>query len=104
MSDGTQCSLERDRHLEALNCDLDVPCPLQWRLLWFFSPSRLNQRFTNDDGTNIAKYHEAVNMAIEITFKMPFEGLHTPRTVLLTSVGVILYRGESLNAGQDRYS
>ena len=27
-------------------------------------------------------------MANEITFTMPFEGLHTPRTCLLRSVGV----------------
>ena len=31
-------------------------------------------------------------MAIEITFTMPFEGVLTPRTCLLRSVGVVLYR------------
>ena len=77
--------------LEALNYDLDVPCSLQWGLLWFSSPSRLNRKFAND-GTKIARYHEAFDMAIEITFTAPFEGLHTPRTCLLRTVGVVLYR------------
>ena len=57
--------------LEALNYDLDVPCPLQWGLLWFSSPSRLNLKFAND-GTNIKKYRETVNMTIEITFNVFF--------------------------------
>ena len=62
--------------LEALKFDLDVPCLLQWGLLWFSSPSRLNRKFAND-GTKIAKYRETVDMAIEITLTEPFEGLHT---------------------------
>ena len=49
---------------EALNYDIDVPCSIQRGLLWFSSPSRLNQRFTND-GTKIAKYHEAVNWRLQ---------------------------------------
>ena len=40
-------------------------CLLQWRLL--------------NDGTKIAKYRETVNMAIEITFNVPFDGLRTLR-------------------------
>ena len=79
--------LKENEILEALNYDLNVPCAIQRRLLWFSSPSRLIQRFAND-GTKIAKYHEAVNMAIEITFTMPFEGLHTR---LLRSFVVVLY-------------
>ena len=55
------------------------------RKLWFSSPSRVNQTFTNN-GTQIAKYHEAV-----ATVTMPFEGLHTPRMCLLRSVSVVLY-------------
>ena len=49
------------------------------------------RKFAND-GTKNAKYHEAVSMAIEITFTTPSEGLHTPRTCLLRYVGVFLYR------------
>ena len=69
---------------EILNYDLYIPCVIQWRLLSFSSPSRLNQTFTNN-GTKVAKYHEAFNMASEATFTMPYEGLHTPRTCLLST-------------------
>ena len=31
-------------------------------------------------------------MAIEATFSVPLEGVHTPRTCLLRSVSVVLYR------------
>ena len=51
-------------------------CLLQWRLL--------------NDGTKIAKYRETVNIAIEITFNVPFDGLHTLRTCLLRAVSVLL--------------
>ena len=84
--------------LEALTYDPDVPCSLQCGLLWS-SPSRLSQRFSND-GTNIAKYHDAGNMSIEITFTMPFEGLHTP-ACLLRSVGVVLYRSPDRDWNDD---
>ena len=43
-------------------------------LVLFFSvlvTFKTNQRFTNS-GTNIAKYHEAVNMALEATFTLSF--------------------------------
>ena len=73
---------------EALLYDLDVPHPLQWRLLWFSSPSRLNRKFEYD-GTKKAKYLATVNMAIEITLTVPFGGLHTPRTCLLRAVSVL---------------
>ena len=59
--------------------------------MWFSSPSRLNRKVENDS-TKIARYHEAVNMEIEITFTAPFEGLHTPRTCLLRTIGVVLYK------------
>ena len=83
--------LKENGMLEALHRDLDVPCVIHWGLMWFSSPSRLNQTFTNN-GMKVAKYHEAVSMAIEATFTMPFDGLHTPRTCLLRSVSVVLYR------------
>ena len=89
MGNGTH--LKENEILEALNYDNDVPCVIQSRMLWFSSPSRLNQRFT-DCGAKVAQYHEKVNMASEATFTMPFEGSHTPRTCLLRSVSVVLYR------------
>ena len=83
--------LKENEMLAALNCDLDVPCVIRRRLLWFSSPSRRHQTFTNN-GTKIAKCHEATNMVIEATFIMSSEGLHTPRTFLLRSISVVLYR------------
>ena len=73
--------------LEALNYDIDVLCPLHWRLLWFSAPSSLNRKFANN-GTKVAQFRETVNMAIEITFNVPFDGVHTPRTCLLRAVSV----------------
>ena len=54
-------TLKENEILMVPNYDIDVPCVIQWGLLWFSSRSRLNQRFTNS-GTKIAKYHEAVNL------------------------------------------
>ena len=73
--------------LEALNYDLDVPCPLLWGLLWFSSPSRLKRKFAND-GTKIAQYRKTANMAIGIT-----------RTCSLRAVSVLLCN----SPGKDRY-
>ena len=74
--------------LEALNYDIDIPCPFQWGLLWFSAPSSLDRKFVNN-GTKIAKFQETVNMAIEITFNVPFDGVNTPRTCLLRAVSVL---------------
>ena len=87
MSNGTQRHAEGKWNFGGI----DVPCVIQWSLLWFSSYSRLNQTFTNN-GTKVAKYREAVTMAIDATVTMPFEGLHTPRTCLLRSVCAVLYR------------
>ena len=38
--------------LGVLNYDIDVPCPLQWGILWFSAPSSLNRKFANS-GTNV---------------------------------------------------
>ena len=64
---------------------------LQWSMLWFSAPSRLNQTF-DGGGIKIVKYHEVVNMAITETITLPFGGSHTPRTCILRSVVAVLYR------------
>ena len=51
--------------LEALNSDIDVPCPLQRRFLWFSAPSNLNRKFVND-GTKVAEFRETVNNASQL--------------------------------------
>ena len=37
--------------LEALHHDIEVPCPLQWALLWFSAPTNLN-KFVNNEKCN----------------------------------------------------
>ena len=75
--------------LETLNYDIDASCPLHGRLLWFSAPSSLSRKFANNC-TKVAKYRETVNVAIEITFDVPFDGVHTPRMCLLHAVNVLL--------------
>ena len=84
-------SVQENEHLVALNYETEVPCVVQWGLLWFSSPSRLNQRFANN-GTRIAKCNEVINMAISTTFTLSFGGFNTPRTCMLRSVAAVLYR------------
>ena len=60
-------SMQENENLVALSYEIDVPCVVQWRLLWFSSPSRLNQRFA-DNATIFEKYHEVINFANVATF------------------------------------
>ena len=73
--------------LEALNYDIDVPCPLQWGFLWFSAPSNFNRQFVND-GTKVAQYRETVNNAIELAFNIAFDGIHTPRACSVRAVSI----------------
>ena len=38
----TTVTLKENVTLEALNYDIDVPCPIQWGLLWFSAPTNLS--------------------------------------------------------------
>ena len=67
----TTISMQENAILVALNYVIDVPCVVQWELLWFSSPSRLIQTFAGS-GSTIAKYHEVINLAIEATFTVLF--------------------------------
>ena len=73
----TDVTLKENEKLEALNYEIEVPCPLQWGLLWFSAPTNLNQKFMNN-GTNIEKFRNIVNHAIELSCKFVFERTHTP--------------------------
>ena len=74
-----------------LGCEICVPCVVQWCMLWFSAPIRLNQTL-EDEGINIAKYHEVVDMAIKEAFSTPSAGSHTPRTCMLTTVAAVLQK------------
>ena len=58
-------------------------------ILWFSAPSSLNRKFANN-GTNVEKFRETVNKAIEITFDVSVDGVHTPRACLLRAVSTLL--------------
>ena len=44
-----------------LDYEICIPCVVQWSMLWFSAPTRLNQTLEGED-INIVKYHEVVNM------------------------------------------
>ena len=46
-----------------LNYKIDSPCVVQWCMLWFSAPTRLDGIFENSD-LKFHKYHEALNTAI----------------------------------------
>ena len=60
-------SMQETENLVGLKYEIDVPCVVQWRLLWFSSPSRLNQRFA-DNATIFEKYYEVMKFANVATF------------------------------------
>ena len=60
-----------------LNYKINVPCAVQWRLLGFSAPTRLNKIFGHD--LEIKKYHEVVNSAIIDVIARPFG----PRSCML---------------------
>ena len=62
----TKVATKENLILEALHCDIDVPCLLQLALLWFSAPTNLNRKFVNN-GTKVAQVGDTVNSAIELT-------------------------------------
>ena len=73
-----------------LDFKIDVPCVVQWSLLWFSAPTNLNRILGHE--LKIKKYHEVVNNVIVDAVVRPFGGEHTPRSYTLTSVARILHR------------
>ena len=53
-----------------LDYGLDVPCVVQWSLMWFSAPTRLNKILEQD--LKIKKYHEVVDKAIAEAILRPF--------------------------------
>ena len=52
ITDTNVITLRENEILEALNYEIDVPCPLHWGLIWFSAPTNLNQKFVCN-GTKI---------------------------------------------------
>ena len=70
-----------------LDYDIDVPCVVQWALLWFSAPSRSNQYFEGN-GTHSEVYHEvtpSVGPVEDLTMEIT---LH----IVVESVAVVLGR------------
>ena len=59
----TSVTLKENEILEALNYEIGVPCPLQWRLVWFSAPTNLHHKFVSN-GTKIEKLRKIVNRSI----------------------------------------
>ena len=86
----TSVTLRENEILEALNSEIDVPCPLQWGLLWFSAPTDLNQKFASN-GTKMEKFRKIVNRAF-FFFMCNFavDRTHTPRAMFVRTVTVAL--------------
>ena len=54
-----------------LEYDIDIPCVVQWGLLWFSASSRLNRNF-DANGAKIVMFHEVTNLAIKAAFSVVF--------------------------------
>ena len=78
----TKVTMKEIFNLKALHFNIDVPCPLQWALLWFSAPTNLNRKFVNN-GTRVAKFRDTASSAIELTCNIDFDGAHTPRACFL---------------------
>ena len=74
-----------------LDYEIGSPCVVQWCMLWFSAPTRLNRTWVQQ-GMNIAKYHETLNMAIACAISRPLGGEHTPRSCMLASITKILHK------------
>ena len=68
--------------LKSSHCDIEVPCVVQWRMLWYSAPTSLKNDSLND-GVIHEKCDKAVNMAIKTCFTCPFWRSHTPKIFLL---------------------
>ena len=54
-----------------LDFEICFPCMVQWSIMWFSAPTRINQTLEGEE-IKIAKYHEVVNMAITEAISMSF--------------------------------
>ena len=74
-----------------LDYKIGIPCVVQWCMLWFSAPTKLNQTLERQD-LKIEKYHKAVNMTITDAISRPFGGERTPRSCRWASVAKVLHK------------
>ena len=56
--------------METLQYDLEIPCIVQYKMVWFSAPTSINDELLND-GVILEKYTEAVNLAFQSAFILP---------------------------------
>ena len=74
-----------------LDYEIGVPRVVQWCMLWFSAPARLNGTLEKQD-LKIKYYHEFVNMANTDAISISFGGEHTPRSCMLASMTKVLHK------------
>ena len=74
-------SLEEAKVLEALHYDREIPCKVQWEMLWISTSASLNDELLND-GEIFGKYFEAVNLAFQNVSCVLYFVVSTPRNFL----------------------
>ena len=88
MSTETLLSQEA-KTLEALSYDLEIPCVVQWAVLWFAAPSSLNNELINA-GLQRKIYYEVIGIALYFALSHSFKGEHTPRVCFLRALRHVL--------------
>ena len=76
-------SIQQDKILALLSYDIDLPCVVQWRLLWYSAPTSLK----NDllcDGVILERYNKTINKVTKSLFTF-FWRRHTPRFSFLVA-------------------
>ena len=98
VSESTIAQQEEETKGRELDYETCVPCVVQWCMLWFLAPTRLNQTLESQ-GIRNAKYLEAVNMGVAYATSRPF-GEQTPRSCMLATVAGFLEEVVSEQGGR----
>ena len=82
-------SLEEAKVLEALHYDREIPCKVQWEMLWISTSTSLNNELLND-GEIFGTYYEAVNLAFQNVSCVQYFVVNTPRISFPITVRKVL--------------
>ena len=73
-------SLQEAKVLEALRYDLEIPCIVQWRMLWLSAPTSLNNDLLNDGKVEQSTWRSRMFLG-HLYF-----GINTPRIFFLKAM------------------
>ena len=82
-------SLQEAQVLEPVNSDIEIPCVVQWGMLWFSAPTSLNNDLLND-GVILEKQTETINWAFHNASFLPCWWMNPPRSCFLRSIRAVL--------------